>query len=67
MMYDKKYSADDLYDMFANQAIPERLVMQPIGTLAADLLELAPDMEDSEDVARSIQKKAAAQRLHQNT
>lgn len=67
MMYAQKYSADDLFDMFANQAEPERLVMKATDTIAADLQELAPDMEDAEDVARSIQKTAAAQRLHRNT
>ena len=67
MMYAQNYSADDLFDTFANQAHAPRLVHQATDAIAADLRELAPDMEDAEDVARSLQKTAAAQRLHRNT
>lgn len=58
MMYTNQYSNDDLYDMFANQADFIRLAQQPLKDISSNLKELAPDMEDADEVAKIIKTKA---------
>ena len=54
MEYTKQYSANELYDMFANDADVEALRTRPVTAIIADLKDLAPDMTDAELVALSI-------------
>ena len=58
MMYTNKYSKDQLFDMFANQADFTQLAKQSVARIAADLKELAPDMEDANQVALNIKVTA---------
>ena len=58
MMYAQKYSADDLFDMFANGADFVKLAGQEVSQIASDLRELAPDMEDADAIADDIKVKA---------
>lgn len=58
MNYTDKYSADDLFDMFANQADFRALLHQQSDIIEQQLLELAPDMEDAAEVAVSIKRTA---------
>jgi hypothetical protein len=58
MEYTKKYSADDLFDMFANQADFAALANKSVFEVREQLIEMAPDMEDSRKVAHIIKAKA---------
>jgi hypothetical protein len=58
MKYMEKYSNNDLFDMFANEANFAKLANQTEEQVYSDLLELAPDMEDAEEVAAMIKKNA---------
>jgi hypothetical protein len=58
MNYMDKYSTDDLFDMFANQADFRALLSQQSDITEQQLLEMAPDMEDVRDVAASIKRAA---------
>lgn len=60
MTYTKQYSADELHEMFANEVANETLASWDTKAMAAQLAELAPDMQDAIEVAEAI--KANAQR-----
>lgn len=66
MMYAEKYSADDLFDMFANQADVFTLARMPSDKIASELRELAPDMEDSREVGKIIRRHAEAEANRRN-
>ena len=57
-MYTKQYSADELHEMFANEVDDETLANWDTATMATQLQELAPDMEDAFDVAEAIKSNA---------
>lgn len=63
MMYGQKYSANDLFDMFANQADATDMARVKLAVLAQRLNELAPDMEDAAAVAESIRETARVNSL----
>lgn len=65
MEYMKQYSADDLFDMFANEADFAKLGRQDESQIASDLLDLASDMEDANDVAAHIKRQARNLALNQ--
>lgn len=56
--YMRTYSADDLFDMFANDADMVKLAKQPEVEIAQQLSDLAPDMEDTEKVAQLLRSRA---------
>ncbi len=57
-MYTEQYSADELHEMFANEVDNQTLVNWDITAMAAQLQELAPDMEDATEVASAIKTNA---------
>lgn len=59
--YAQKYSSDDLFDMFANQADSVELFAMPQSQMVQRLQELAPDMEDASQVAAIIKHKAQSE------
>lgn len=57
-MYTEQYSADELHEMFANEVDNETLALWDTATMAIQLQELAPDMEDAFAVAEAIKSNA---------
>lgn len=66
MMYAEKYSADELFDMFANDADVFALAKTPTDKIAGDLRQLAPDMEDSREVGKIIGRHAVVEAARRN-
>lgn len=58
MKYAETYTRDELFDMFANQADYAKLSKQSERTIAAQLKQLAPDMQDAGAVALIIKRMA---------
>ncbi len=58
MKYAQTYTHDQLFDMFANQADFEKLANQDKKQIAADLKDMAPDMEDPGAVTLIIKRMA---------
>lgn len=58
MTYMSRYSKDDLFDMFANQAAPHQLANQSVHEIGLQLKELSSDMEDVREVASALKSMA---------
>lgn len=58
MKYLEKYTNDDLFDMFANQADVVLLANQALVEIQAQLVEISPDMADAREVAAIVKSVA---------